>query len=162
MTKVLICYYSKGGTTEKMAEKIYEGAENSDAEVDVELKKVGEVALDRLPEYDGLILGSPTYYGLPSGEIKSFLDESIKHHGDLDGMVGGAFSSSANTAGGNETTIMALVEALLIHGMIVKGLPKGDHYGPVVVGDPDEDELKQCKYYGRKMTELTEKVTTKG
>ena len=158
MTKMLICYYSETGTTEKMAEEICEGAKESGSDIDIELKKVEEVEIDALPEYDSLILGSPTYYGLPSGEMKKFLDESIKHHGDLDGMIGGAFSSSANTAGGNETTIISLVEALLIHGMIVKGMPKGDHYGPVVVGEPDEDELKQCKYYGRWMAEFIEKI----
>ncbi len=158
MSEMLICYYSKGGTTEKMAESISKGAENSEAGVEVDLKSVSEVEIGSLPDYDCILLGSPTYYGLPSAEIKEFLDESITHHGDLDGIVGGAFSSSANTAGGNETTIMALLESLIIHGMIVKGMPKGDHYGPVVVGEPDEEELKQCSYYGEWMAEFAEKI----
>ncbi len=159
MTKMLICYYSKSGTTEEMAEKIAEGAKESDAEIQVDLKRVEEADVESLPEYDCLILGSPTYYGLPSGEIKKFLDDSITHHGDLECMVGGAFTSSANTAGGNETTIMALLESLIIHGMIVKGMPKGDHYGPVLIGDPEEDELKQCRFYGEWMAEFTDKIS---
>jgi len=142
-----------------MAKKICEGAENSETGIEVELKEVEEVDVGSLPGYDCLILGSPTYYGLPCGEMKKFIDESITHHGDLDGMIGGAFSSSANPAGGNETTVMALLESLIIHGMIVKGLPKGDHYGPVVVGDPDERELKQCRHYGEMMAEFTEKIS---
>ncbi len=159
MSKMLVCYYSKGGTTEEMAEKIVEGAEESDASIEIDLKSVEEADVESLPEYDCIILGSPTYYGLPSAEMKEFLDESITHHGDLDGIVGGAFTSSANTAGGNETTIMALLESLIIHGMIVKGMPKGDHYGPVVIGDPDENELKQCRYYGEWMAEFMEKIS---
>ncbi len=159
MKNMLICYFSKGGTTEKMAEEIYKGAERSDANVNIDLKKVGEVEVGELKKYDGVLIGSPTYYGLPSAEIKKLLDESITHHGDLNGMVGGAFTSSANTAGGNETTIMAILEALIIHGMIVKGMPKGDHYGPVVVGEADESELKQCRYYGEWMAELVEKIS---
>lgn len=155
---MLICYYSKTGTTEKMAQEIYEGAKDAGTDIDVDLKTVDEVDIDSLPEYDSIILGSPTYYGLPCGEIKEFLDQSIKHHGDLNGIVGGAFSSSANTAGGNETTIMALLEALIIHGMVIKGMSKGDHYGPVVVGEADEEELKQCNYYGEWMAEFTEKI----
>lgn len=141
-----------------MAEQIYDGAKNSDADVSIDLIEVEDFEVEKLPEYDGLIIGSPTYYGLPSGEIKKFLDESITHHGDLDGMVGGAFASSANKAGGNETTIVALIEALLIHGMVVKGMPKGDHYGPVVIGDSNEGELEQCRYYGEWMAELIEKL----
>jgi len=157
---MLICYYSKGGNTEKMAKEISKGAEESAAEVEVDLKSVEEAGIEALPEYNCIILGSPTYYGLPCSEIKEFLDKSIKHHGGLEGKVGGAFTSSANTAGGNETTIMAILESLIIHGMIVKGMPKGDHYGPVVVGEPDEKELNQCSYYGEWMAEFTEKVAS--
>lgn len=159
MTKILVCYYSRSGTTEKMAQEIAEGIEESDAEVDYDLKHVEDAEVDNLIDYDGVVLGSPTYYGLPAGEMKEFIDESVTHHGKLDGMVGGAFSSSANPAGGNETTVMALLESLLIHGMIVKGMPKGDHYGPVVIGDADERELKQCRHYGRWFAEFTEKVS---
>lgn len=159
MTRILICYYSKSGTTEKMAEKIAEGVENSDRDVVLDLMKVEDADIDDLPNYDGVILGSPTYYGLPAASIKEYIDESIKHHGRLDDMVGGVFSSSANPAGGNETTLMALIESLLIHGMIVKGMPKGDHYGPVVIGDPDERELNQCEFYGEWMAEFIDEIS---
>ncbi len=160
MPEMLICYYSESGTTEKMAEEISKGAEKSGADVKVDLKQVDEVDIESLPGYECIIIGSPTYYGLPCAEIKGFLDKSIKHHGDLESKVGGAFTSSANTAGGNETTIIALLESLMIHGMIVKGMPKGDHYGPVVVGEPDERELKQCSYYGKWMAEFAEKIAS--
>lgn len=36
-------------------------------------------------------------------------DESVKIHGKLDGKVGAAFSSAANIAGGNETTILDII-----------------------------------------------------
>lgn len=158
MIRILVGYYSRSGTTEKMAEKIVEGMENSDADVEIELKEIKDVDMDSIPEYNALILGSPTYYGLPAAEIKEFIDESITHHGDLDGMVGGAFTSSANPAGGNETAAIAILEALLIHGMIVKGTPDGDHYAPVVIGSADEGELEQCEKYGKWMSEFVEDI----
>lgn len=159
MTRMLICYFSKSGATETMAEEILKGVEESEVDIDADLMKVQDVDAGDLVDYDGIILGSPTYYGLPAAEIKKLLDKSVKLHGDLEWTVGGAFSSSANPAGGNETTVMSLIEAMLIHGMIVKGMSKGNHYGPVVIGDPDERELKQCRYYGGWMAELTEKVS---
>lgn len=158
MTQILVCYFSKSGTTERMAEEIVRGIKKSKAEVEVDLLKVNEVDVKTLPDYDGLILGSPTYYGLPAAEIKGLLDESVTHHGDLEGMVGGAFTSSANPGGGNETTILAMLEALVIHGMVVKGMPEGDHYGPIVVGEPSDRELKQCKKYGSEIAKLVRKL----
>ncbi len=159
MVNILVCYFSKSGTTENMAQELINGIKESDSDVTGELKKVHEVDVQDLKVYDGLILGSPTYYGLPSAEIKKFIDESIVHHGKLEWMVGGAFTSSANPAGGNETALMAILESLLIHGMIIKGMPKGDHYGPVVIGEPDERESKQCRFYGKWMADLTDRVS---
>ncbi len=155
MVKILVCYYSRSGTTERMAREIAKGMEESGLECEIDLRKVEDAEVDSLPEYDTIILGSPTYYGLPSGEMKLFLDESVKYHGKLDGRVGGAFASSGSPAGGNETTVIAMLEALLIHGMVIKGDPKGDHYGPVVIGEPDESELERCRAYGRWMAEFT-------
>lgn len=158
MTKILVGYYSKTGTTEEMAELIAEGMEESDHDVEVDLREIEDVDVDSLPEYDGIVLGSPTYYGQPAAEIKKFLDESIRHHGDLEGRVGGAFSSSANTAGGNETTIMSLLEALLIHGIVIQGMADGDHYGPVVVSEAGKEETEQCRRYGERIVGLVGKL----
>jgi NAD(P)H dehydrogenase (quinone) len=103
-------------------------------------------------------VGSPTYYGRLAATIAQFFDDSVTRHGKLDGKVGAAFSSSSNIAGGNETTIISILETLLIHGMIVQGDPQGDHYGPVSIGKPDERVIKQCKRRGQRIAELTNKL----
>ncbi len=141
-----------------MAESVAEGVSSSDFDTEVDLKSIETVNVDSLLDYDAIVLGSPTYYGGPAAKIKEFIDESITHHGDLEGMVGGAFSSSANTGGGNETTIISLLQNLLIHGMVVQGMPDGDHYGPVVVGSPEEEELRQCRRYGQRIARLVKRV----
>ncbi|MCX7795765.1 MAG: NAD(P)H-dependent oxidoreductase [bacterium] len=156
MAKVLIVYYSRTGNTKKMALSIEEGIKEEG--IDVVVKDVKETKVEELLDYDGIILGSPTYYGLPAGEIKRLLDESVKFHGKLDGKVGGAFASSGGTAGGNETTILAIIEALLVHGMIIQGDPSGDHYGPVSIGNPDDKTLKACKDYGRRIARLIKRL----
>lgn len=156
MAKVLVCYYSRTGNTEKMAEKIAGVIKKERLEVD--LKKVEDVSVDELLDYDGMIFGSPTYYGSMAWPVKKLLDESVKYHGRLKGRVGGAFSTAANIGGGNETTIMNILNALLIHGMIIQGEPLGDHYGPVSIGAPDQRALKCCERYGQDLSALVKKL----
>ncbi len=156
MVRVLICYYSRSGNTKKMAYLIQKGVMEEDVEVDT--KDVKEVKVDELRNYDGIILGSPTYYGLPAAQIKDLLDKSVKYHGKLEGKVGGAFSSSSNIGGGNETTVLALLEALLIHGMVVCGDPSGDHYGPVSIERPNRRVEKDCISYGRRVAKLAKRL----
>lgn len=157
MANLLITYHSRGGNTKAMAELVGEGAA-SVAGVTVDVKPVGDVSAQDLLQYDGIVIGSPTYYGLPAAVIKKLLDESVAFHGQLDGKVGGAFSSSANIGGGNETTILAIIQALLIHGMVVQGSATGDHYGPVSIGAPDRRATDQCKAFGERVAALTKKL----
>ena len=153
MRKILIVYYSRSGNTGEMAKAIAEGVRKVEG-VEAEVKTVQETEIEELLDVDGVIIGSPTYYGSMSSEIKKFIDDSIKFHGRLEGKVGGAFSSSANIAGGNETTIMDILRSLLIHGMIVQGSSKGDHYGPVSIQAPDERSKKMCIEYGQRIAKL--------
>lgn len=122
------------------------------------IKPVHEVSVDELLTYDGMIIGSPTYYGSMAYQIKRLIDESVKLHGKLAGKIGGAFSSAANVGGGNETTILSIVQALLIHGMIVLGIPRGDHYGPVAINNPDSRSTKLCIDYGKQLSILASKL----
>jgi NAD(P)H dehydrogenase (quinone) len=126
--------------------------------VDCQLKQVQEVDSRELLDYDCILIGSPTYYGSMAYEVKKLLDESVQFHKKLDGKIGGAFSSSANLAGGNETTILDILNAMLIHGMIVQGNPSGDHYGPVSIGKPDARAESNCKEYGRRVARLVKRL----
>jgi len=157
MPTVLVIYYSRTGNTQAMAEAVAEGAKSVPG-VKVELKRVEECAVEDLINADGIIIGSPTYYGLPASEIKRLFDESVRYHGQLEGKVGGAFSSSANVGGGNETAILGILQMMLIHGMIVQGAVQGDHYGPVSVGYPDARSKSQCFALGERVAKLVLKL----
>ncbi len=39
------------------------------------LNTVDEVDMNKLPEYDGIIAGSPVYSGMMAAELKKFFDE---------------------------------------------------------------------------------------
>jgi NAD(P)H dehydrogenase (quinone) len=85
----------------------------------------------------------------------------VKYHGKLAGKVGGAFASSGAIGGGTETTVLDIVQALLIHGMVVQGDPGGAHYGPVAFGAPDDRGRKECEKLGRRVAELAAKLSGK-
>ncbi len=157
MAKIGVIYYSRGGNTEKMAGFVAQGV--NEEGIEVELKKAEDATLEDLLGWAGIIVGSPTYYGLAAAPIKDLFDRSVKYHGELEGKVGAAFSSSANIGGGNETTIISILQMMLIHGMIVWGSSKGDHYGPVSIGAPDERVITQCRTLGKRVAELVKKLT---
>ncbi|MBC7217100.1 MAG: flavodoxin domain-containing protein [Candidatus Caldatribacterium sp.] len=150
--KAVVLYYTRTGVTEKMAQTIATALR--DEGIPTDLYTVDRFPLDTLPSYDLIVIGSPTYYGTMASEVKKFLDESVRFHGDLEGKVGGAFASSANPAGGNETTLLSILEALLIHGMVVKGMSEGSHYGPVAIEDFDKRVEEECKAYARDLARL--------
>jgi NAD(P)H dehydrogenase (quinone) len=154
--KVLIVYDSRSGNTEKMADAVSEGV--IEEGVDVEVKRVEDASVDELPGIDGLILGSPVYYGLPTAKMKGFIDDSVKYHGKLDGKVGGAFASSGGTHTGAETTVMALNEALFIHGMVIQGTSGSNHYGAASVGAPDDKDIENCRKLGSRVANLVKKT----
>ena len=157
MLKALVIYYSRSGNTKKMAELISEGIKNEGMEA--VLKDVKDVEVDELLKYEAIVIGSPTYYGSMAAQIKKLLDDSVKFHGKLDGKIGAAFASSANVAGGNETTILDILNAMLIHGMIIQGDPQGDHYGPVAIGSPDERSAKECARLGSRLAKLAKNIS---
>ena len=156
MAKGLVVFYSRTGNTEQMAGIISESMNT--VGLSTECKSVDKTSVADLLASDAIVVGSPTYYGLMSFEIKKLFDESVSKHGQLDGKIGAAFSSSANVGGGNETTVMAILQMMLIHGMTIQGDAKGDHYGPVSIGKPDARVESLCKRQGQRIAELAKKL----
>lgn len=154
--KILVTYFSATGNTKKMAEIIHEAIKKEGLACD--LKEVEKLKAKELLDYEGIIIGSPTYYGSMAYQIKKLFDESVSFHGSLDGKVGAAFSSAANIGGGNETAILDILNAMLIHGMIIQGDPTGDHYGRVSIGKPDSRVERQCQRLGKRIALLVKKL----
>lgn len=160
MTKVLVVYHSRSGNTAKMAAAVAEGARNGGAEAG--LKKFEEATLEDLTGADGIVLGAPTYFGTLSGEMKGFIDRSVRIRGRLEDKIGAAFTSSGSPTGGNETTLISIIEAMLIHGMVIVGDPleTGGHYGAVAVGAPDASALIACRKLGERVARFAKVVVT--
>jgi NAD(P)H dehydrogenase (quinone) len=152
MVKILIVYDSRSGNTEKMASAVADGAKEIKG-VEVIVKKVDQTSIDDALCADGLIMGSPTYYGQMSGKLKAFIDSTVKVHGKLEGRVGAAFTSAGGTATGAETTLLSILETMLVHGMIIQGRSDDKHFGATAVGAPNAKETEYCKELGRRIAE---------
>ena len=156
MPNILIVYHSRSGNTEEMSKAVEEGVKSGG--VKVVRKRVNRATLKDLLGADGIILGSPTYYGTMAAEMKAFLDRSVKIHGKLEGKVGATFSSGGGLGGGVETTALDMVKSLLIHGMIIQGDPWGSHYGTVSIGKPNAAAKKECRRLGEKVARLVKRL----
>lgn len=158
MPQVLIVYFSHSGNTKKMAGEIARAVEAGGCEVLV--KKVSEVNMDEVALADGLLLGSPCYFGVMAAPMKQFVDESIKlfGKGELQGKPGGAFCSTGGIGGLGEVALLSMNTALMIHGMVLQGVRKGGHYGPLAITEPDQRALTECKNFGAQFAALVKKL----
>jgi NAD(P)H dehydrogenase (quinone) len=157
--QVLILYFSKGGNTKKLAEGIAKGVEEIEG-VKALLKHTGEVTKDDFLDSNGVIAGSPVYFGIMAAELKKIFDEFIGVRKRMEGKVGAAFATSGDPSGGKETTMMSIIQALLIYGMIVVGDPMSatGHYGVACAGAPDEKTRENGIKLGRRVAELTKRL----
>lgn len=141
--EILILFYSRFGSTARMADLIARGVEEVDgARAKVRtvpaVSPVSEAVAPAVPESgapyadltdlsacDGLILGSPTRFGNMAAPLRYFLDQtaSLWLNGDLAGKPAGVFTSTGALHGGQETTLVSMMLPLLHHGMLITGLP---------------------------------------
>ncbi len=143
MTDILILYYSRYGSTGKLAEQIARGVNAVDG-CQARLRTVPAVSAateatdapvpDSGPPYasaadltecDGLILGSPTRFGNMAAALKYFLDGTAGEwlSGALAGKPAGVFTSTSSLHGGQESTLLTMAVPLLHHGMLLVGVP---------------------------------------
>jgi NAD(P)H dehydrogenase (quinone) len=149
--KVLILYYSRSGNTKGMAKAIAEAMKSSAISVTVE--DVEKSDISSLPNYDGIVLGSPTYFSNMAWQVKKAIDESIVHYrgGKLKGKVAGIFTSAGTSSNGKDCLKMLQVALGFHHGMkVVEGILRVD-------GESDKEVEKKCLEYGKKLVKEIEK-----
>ena len=157
--RILILYFSKGGNTKKLAEKIARGVNDVEG-AEALLKNVNEVTKDDFVSSDGVIAGSPVYFGVMAAELKKIFDDFVEIRKKMEGKVGAAFATSGDPTGGKETTMMSIIQTLLIYGMVVVGDPMSatGHYGVACVGAPDDKTGENAMRLGLRVGELAKKL----
>jgi NAD(P)H dehydrogenase (quinone) len=157
--QVLIMYFSRSGNTKKLAEAIADGVREV-ADVQCVVKPVSEVAKDDFVQSDGVIAGSPVYFGGMVAEMKSVFDRYVGIRRKMENKIGAAFATSADPSGGKETTMLGIIQALLIYGMIIVGDPidATGHYGVSCVGAPDKETRANAAKLGKRVAMLVKKM----
>ena len=126
MNKLAIIYHSAHGHTEHIARQICKGAEQIDG-TEVHLLRAEDVTSmpDDLVEFDGFILGSPTYLGGVSGPFKTFMDATgrLWRSQQLQGRLAAGFTVSSLPAGDKQSTLLSMFVFCMQHGMLWAGLP---------------------------------------
>lgn len=143
MVTILVLYYSRNGSTLKMAQHIARGVESVPG-AEAMLRTVPEISpvcekvadsipasgapyatLQELETCDGLALGSPTHFGNMAAPLKHFIDGTtgMWFSGALSGKPAGVFTSTGSMHGGQESTLLSMMLPLMHHGMVMMSLP---------------------------------------
>ena len=193
MAKVLVLFYSRTGNTARIADAIAEGA-RSVRFAEVEMRRLEDLApeaviegipdwkasratlreqyrtledVNEVVQYDALVLGSPTRYGVMSAELKNFLDQlgPLWVKGALVDKVGSAFTTVQTAHGGHELTLMSIMTPMCNLGMILappgytdpimfKG---GSPYGATATTGahaPEGDDLAAARHQGARVAKI--------
>ena len=78
----------------------------------------------------------------------------------MENKIGAVFATAGNVSGGKETTMMSIIQTLLIYGMIIVGDPISatGHYGVSCVGTPDDETIENAKKLGKRVAELAKEL----
>jgi NAD(P)H dehydrogenase (quinone) len=158
--QILVLYYSKGGNTRKLAQCVAEGVESVEG-VKAILRSTEEVTKEDFVDSAGIVAGSPVYFGSMAADLKRVFDAFVGVRKKMEGKVGAAFATSADPSGGKETTMLSIIQCLLIYGMIVVGDPLSatGHYGVACVGAPDAGAADNARKLGRRVAELCKRLS---
>lgn len=142
MADILVLYYSRNGSVEKLGNHIARGIEESGCTA--RLRCVPPVAPAHEPgapavpaqgapfvskrdlaECAGIVLGSPTRFGNMAAPMKHFWDSTGAEwaSGSLVGKPAAVFTATASMHGGQESTLLSMMLPLLHHGCLLVGIP---------------------------------------
>ena len=193
---ILVLYYSRSGATEKMERLIGRGIEQAGSGIEARLRTVPPVSTvceatassvpengavycseDDLRNCAGLIMGSPTRFGNMAAPLKYFIDGTgaVWLSGALINKPAAVFTSTASLHGGQESTLLSMMNPLFHHGMLMCGLPYsepqlmttqsgGTPYGASHLAGKnsdrklDEQESDLCIALGRRVATLALKL----
>jgi len=201
--RIYIPFYSRYGSVEQMAKYVAEGVEQVDGaeamlawtvdtctpedvrKQDERWNETHQRLLEEYPAADiydlaesaGACFGAPTRFGNAAAPMRNFFDSMapLWTGGQLIGMPGGTFTSTASLHGGQEVTSFTMWAPMIHLGMIIVGVPYsveellttqtgGTPYGPSHVAGQEaqrpvnETEATVCRALGKRVAEIASKL----
>jgi NAD(P)H dehydrogenase (quinone) len=199
MPKLLVVFYSRMGHTAKLADAIVEGA-RSVRFTEVEARRIEDLAPESvvagvpgwkesrdalarryrtlesaasLVDYDAIVFGAPTRYGVMAAELKNVFDQTGPewNKGLFVDKVGSAFTSVQTAHGGHETTLWSIMTPMANLGMIIVppgytdpvmfagGSPYGATASTNADAGPTDADLAAARHQGKRVATVTAMVT---
>ncbi len=191
MSHILVLYYSKQGSTRLLAEEAVYGIEqsgehqailrtvpdisanNEQSEASIPNSGSPYVSLNDFNLADGLLLGSPAYFGNMCAPLKYFFDQTSPSwlSGKMIGKPAAVFTSSSSLHGGQESVLLNMMLPLLHHGMIIAGVPYsepslhttstggspygGTHHAKHNTQELSDDEINIMRCLGKRIADLS-------
>ena len=193
-TRLLIAFYSRNGSVERLAIAAADAAREAGAEV--RMRRAREVADEEAMSHaegwlenarrqntlyeaptkddaewaDGILFGTPCYFGAMATELKNFLDQLGPQwkRGALAGKTGGAFAAASWPHGGTEVVTLSMYAPMAHLGMVILPtgytdeamLEAGSPYGAsAIVGSehrpPRDEDLDAIRHQSRRMVAIT-------
>jgi multimeric flavodoxin WrbA len=85
----------------------------------------GNEVMRKMLEADGIIVGSPVYFGGVSAQIKALFDRTIAIEAigrTMSHKVGGVIATGYERNGGLEPTLFDMIRSMMVHDMIIVGV----------------------------------------
>lgn len=143
MPYILVLYFSRHGSVASLAQAIATGVDSVSGiealvrtvpSVAPSFETVGDAIPDNGPLFcttedfvncAGLALGSPGRFGNMAAALKYFLEQTTSGwiNGDMIGKPATVFTSTTTPHGGQESTLLSMMNPLLHHGMLMTGVP---------------------------------------
>jgi len=147
LAKVIVVYESKYGNTKLVAESIIDGMREVEG-IEAVLSELKEADLNKVPDYDAILIGSPNHFGGPTRGVRKFIDKlgklnlKRKLFAVFDTYLGRDFEKAVKKM---EKRINEKVLGLkqIAPGLSIK---VGGIKGPILEGD-----LPKCKEFGNKI-----------
>lgn len=117
--------------------------------------------LDKFQENDAYIFGTPTYFGMESGLLKTFMDRTVPLYGKLENKIAGIVTVGDGEFGGQELAAQSIRNFCLIHSMLLINWHVSATAGHGnIAGEisQNSEKFEECRKLGQNIAQFSKKL----